>query len=324
MFILFLVKMTNQSNPNFLHINQFTLQAINTKFNRIVLHFGQISKELLLLIDNQLPDYQLVIPQNTFGSFIIPDLPYDCYFQESNLYLGPVIGFIPQEKFYQDPQQMLMRFAKYEEIRGLIFLFRPENINRINKTIEGYYFEPKNKEYIEGLFPLPDVVYNRISLSKKTAKLFNPIFNYPNTINKLKFWSLLRKHPDLKAYIPKTMKYSNSKSMLRMVESCNSIYLKPYNKSQGKGIFHLKKDAKGYQLTDGSFNSIHIKNKRQLNRVLKRKLKGSYLIQQEIPSIIAGKKIDFRVYLHKDQNNEWFLSGMESKVAKKGSIISNL
>jgi len=27
--------------------------------------------------------------------------------------------------------------------------------------------------------------------------------------------------------------------------------------------------------------------------------------------------------LHKDQNNEWFLSGMESKVAKEGSIISN-
>lgn len=323
MFILFLVKITNQSNPNFLHINQFTLKAINSKSNRIVLHFGQISKELLLIIDNQLPDYQLLIPQNTFGSIIIPDLPYDCYFQENNLYFGPVIGFIPQEKFYKDPQQMLMRFAKYEEIRGLIFLFRPENINRISNTIEGYYFNPKNKEFIEGLFPFPDVVYNRISLSKKTAKLFNTIFNYPNTINKLKFWTLLRNHADLKAYIPKTLKYTNSKNVLHMVEGCNSVYLKPYNKSQGKGIFHLKESEEGYLLTDGSFNSIHIKNKKQLNRVLKRKLKGSYLIQQEIFSIIAGKKIDFRVYLHKDQNNEWFLSGMESKIAKEGSIISN-
>ena len=119
------------------------------------------------------------------------------------------------------------------------------------------------------------------------------------------------------------MKYVNSKTVLNMVESCNSIYLKPYNKSQGKGIFHLKKDAEGYLLTDGSFNSIHIKNKKQLNRVLKKKLKGSYLIQQEIFSIIAGKKIDFRAYLHKDQNNEWRQSGMESKIAKEGSIISN-
>jgi len=323
MSILFLVKITNQSNPNFLHINQFTLKAINTKSNRIVLHFGQMSKELLLIIDNQLPDYQLVIPQNTFGSIMIPDLPYDCYFQENNLYLGPVIGFIPQEKFYKDPQQMLMRFAKYEEISGLIFLFRPKNINRISKTIEGYYFNPKKKDFIKGLFPFPNVVYNRISLSKKTSKLFNPIFNYPNTINKLKFWSLLRNNPDLKAYIPKTMKYTNSKSVLKMIESCNSVYLKPYNKSQGKGIFHLKMDAEGYLLTDGSFNSIPIKNKKQLNRVLKKKLKGSYLIQQEIFSIIAEKKIDFRIYLHKDQQNEWFLSGMESKIAKEGSIISN-
>lgn len=322
MLILFLVKITNQSNPNFLHINLFTLKAINTKSNRIELHFGQISKELLLIVDNQLPDYQLLIPQNAFGSIMIPDLPYDCYFQETNLYIGPVIGFIPQEKFYNDPQQMLMRFENYEEIRGLIFLFRPENINRLSKTIEGYYFEPKNKEFIKGLFPFPGVVYNRISLSKKTAKLFNPIFNYPNTINKLKFWSLLRNHPDLEAYIPKTMKYTN-KSVLHMVEGGNSVYLKPYNKSQGKGIYHLKKVAEGYQLTDGSFNSIHVKNKKQLNRVLKKKLKGSYLIQQEIFSIIAGKKIDFRVYLHKDQNNEWFLSGMESKIAKEGSIISN-
>jgi len=53
-----------------------------------MLHFGQMSKELLLIIDNQLPDYQLLIPQNTFGSIMIPDLPYDCYFQENNLYLG--------------------------------------------------------------------------------------------------------------------------------------------------------------------------------------------------------------------------------------------
>jgi len=322
-FILFLVKITNQSNPNFLHINQVTLKAINSKSNRIVLHFGQISKELLLIIDDQLPDYQLLIPQNAFGSIFIPDLPYDCHFQENNLYLGPVIGFIPQEKFFKDPQQMLMRFAKYEEIRGLIFLFKPKNINRISNTIEGYYFEPKSKEFIQGLFPFPDVVYNRISLSKKTAKLFNPIFNYPNNISKLKFWSLLRNHPDLKAYIPKTMKYTNSKSVLHMVEDCNSVYLKPYNKSQGKGIFHLKKNEEGYMLTDGSFNSIHIKSKKQLKRVLKRKLKGSYLIQQEVFSIIAGKKIDFRVYLHKDQNSEWFLSGMETKVAKEGSIISN-
>lgn len=323
MFILFLIKIANQSNPNFLHINQFTLQEINTKSNRIVLHFGQMSKELFLIIDNQLPDYQLLIPQNTFSPIIIPDLPYDCYFQDNNLYMGPVIGFIPQEKFYDDPQQMLMRFAKYEEIRGVIFLFRPKNINRINNTIEGYYFEPKNKEFVKGLFPFPDVVYNRISLSKKTAKLFNPIFNYPNTINKLKFWSLLRNHPDLESHIPKTMKYVNSKTVLNMVENCTSIYLKPSNKSQGKGIFHLKKNADGYQLTDGSFNTILIKNKKQLDRILKKKLKGSYLIQQEIPSIIAGKKIDFRIYLHKDQNKEWFLSGMESKIAKDGSIISN-
>lgn len=323
MFILFLIKIATQLNPNFLHINQFTLKKINNKSNKIVLHFGQISRELFLIIDNRLPDYQLLIPQNTFGPIIIPDLPYDCYFKENNLYLGPVIGFIPQEKFYNDPQQMLMRFAKYEEIRGLIFLFRPKNINSINNTIEGYYFNPKNKKFIKGLFPFPDVVYTRIRLSKKTAKLFTTIFNYPNNINKLKFWSLLRTHPDLESHIPKTMKYVNIKSVLNMVESCNSIYLKPYNKSQGKGIFHLKKNAEGYQLTDGSFNTILIKNKKQLNRVLKKKLKGSYLIQQEISSIIAGKKIDFRVYLHKDQNNEWFLSGMESKIAKEGSIISN-
>lgn len=322
--MVFSIKIQKELDTNSIHVNEFTQKEININSNKIMLHFGQISKELSLIIDNQIPDYQLLIPQNTFDHIIIPDLPYDCYLkEENNLYLGPVIGFIPQKMFYNNPQKMLMRFSRYEEIGGLIFLFRPININRENKTIEGYYFDPINKQLIMGLFPFPNVVYNRIPLSKETATLFKNIFNYPNNISKLKFWSLLRNHPDLESHIPNTMKYKNIKSLLQMVESCNSIYLKPFNSAQGRGILHLKKNVEGYQLTDGSFNSIVIKDNKQLKKILKKKLKGTYLVQQEIFSIIAGKKIDFRVYLHKDQNKEWFLSGIEAKIAKEGSIISN-
>lgn len=322
--MLFLIKMEKELDSNFLHVNEFTQREINIESNKIVLHFGQISKELTLVVDNRLLDYQLLIPQQPFDHIMIPDLPYDCYLLENNLYLGPVIGFIPQEKYYNNPQQMLMRFSKYVEIGGLIFMFRPKNINKINNTIEGYYFNPTRKQFIMGVFPFPDVVYNRIAISKKTATLLHThIFNYPNNIDKLKFWSLLRNHPELESHIPKTEKYTNTKSLLNMVDSYNSVYLKPHNKSQGKGILHLKKNAKGYQLTDGSFNSIVIKNNKHLTKVLKRKLKGTYLIQEEIFSKAERRKIDFRVYFHKDQNHKWFLSGMESKIAKEDSIISN-
>ncbi|WP_019415141.1 YheC/YheD family protein [Paenisporosarcina sp. TG20] len=320
---MFSIKIQKKLDTNVIHVNEYTQKEITINSNKIVLHFGEISKELPLVIDNSLPDNQLSIPQNTFEHISIPDLPYECYFQENDLYLGPVIGFIPQKKFYNNPRKMLMRFSRYDEIQGLIFLFRPKSINKLNNTIEGYYFDPKNKQFIEGLFPFPNVVYNRIPLSKKTATLFKNIFNYPNNINKLKFWSLLKSHSDLESHIPKTMKYKNIESLLQMVESYKSVYLKPYNKAQGRGILHLKKNVEGYQLTDGSFNSIIIKDKKQLKNVLKKKLKGTYIVQQEIFSIISGKKIDFRVYFHKDQNNEWLLSGMESKIAKEGSIISN-
>ncbi len=48
-----------------------------------------------------------------------------------------------------------------------------------------------------------------------------------------------------------------------------------------------------------------------------------YIVQQEIPFNSSGNKIDFRVYFQKDITKNWKYSGMETKVAKKGSIISN-
>ncbi|WP_257968103.1 YheC/YheD family protein [Peribacillus deserti] len=318
------IRLDKQLDSNLLLLNESTFEEINVNTHQIVLQFGKFSKVLSIIINDRIPDKVIAISPYLSDQLFIPELPYDCYFEGNRLNIGPVIGFIPQKKFYNNPKEMMMRFSRYNEIKGLIVMFRPKKIDRFRHTIEGYYLDPEKKQFIKGIFPYPNAVFNRVRLSKQTAALFiDSLFNYPNNINKLKFWSIMNEHSELKAYIPKTLELTDTKSLLNMLNSCSSIYLKPYNKSQGRGILHLKKTGESYLLKDGSFNSIFLRNDEELKEILSKRVKGTYLLQQEVGSKISGKKIDFRVYFHKDEDRKWYLSGMESKIAKEGSIISN-
>lgn len=291
----------------------------------IMLHFGQMVKELIIQIDNKIPEIDIVIPKILTQQITIPDVPYECYFNENHLIIGPVIGFIPLKVFYSNPKKMLLRFSNYNKIKGLIFIFRPKNIDHQNKTITGYYFEPKSREFIKATFPYPKAVYCRSKVSKKVYnKLGGNLFNFPYTnFSKKLFRNLMKKDPLLKNYIPETRDYSGLKSVLNMLKNHGSIYLKPPRLSQGRGIFRLKQDNDDYVLNNQSFRELKITTEEELSKILENKIHGDYLVQQEILSIQQDTKIDFRAYFHKGTDKQWMFTAFETKVGKEGSVISN-
>lgn len=327
----YLIKHSNK-DENLIYLNSQTLQHLDIKTAYIKLHFGQLTKKLKISINNKLKTGEIIVPQRLSEHITIPPLPYEYYFMNNQLFLGPVIGMVVYQRYMNDPNQQLLRFANYSKIKGLIFLFSPDLLNKQNKTISGYYYDPKTKSFIWGTFPLPCAIFNRIPLRKSRYKflkkhLGDTIFNYPyGNSNKLEFWNIMSKQAVIRNHLPRTKEYKNVNSLLKSLKSCDSVYLKPATMAGGNGIFHVKKINKGYLWSDILGKQIEIKSKDALAQTLKDNLvkNKTYIVQKEIPTFNEKQnKIDFRIYLQKDYTKNWRFSGIETKVGQKNSIIAN-
>lgn len=316
----------------YVYLNSQTLERIDPEAEEITLHFGQLQKNLKIIIDNELEAGQIIIPQNLTKLISIPSLPYEYYFINNHLHLGPVIGMIVYTRYMNDPSQQLQRFADYENIKGLIYLFFPKTIDKWNKTISGCYYDPEKNSFVDGVFPFPNVIFNRIPLRKSRydylkKEIGDKIFNYPyGNTDKFDFWKLMYKQPVIKNYLPKTKKLENVTGVLKALEYSDSVYLKPVSMAGGNGIFHLKKMDDGYKWTDIEGKTVDVKDKKGLSEILRKQLipKKEYIIQEEILTFNKDQnKLDFRIYLQKDYSKKWRYSGLETKVGKKDSIIAN-
>jgi len=108
------------------------------------------------------------------------------------------------------------------------------------------------------------------------------------------------------------------------------VYLKPKNGSLGYGIVKVvKHNGGGYDVSyhNGSGNvKRHFGKLSSLyQHVFRSRRVGSYLAQQGIPLMtFHGRPFDFRVHLHKNQQNEWVVSCTAAKVAGSGSVTTHV
>lgn len=165
---MFIINLDKSHTADRIHLSYKTLQQLKPKSDSITLHFGMLTKKLNINIDATLKTGEINIPQKLGPEVTIPDLPYDHYFKEDHLFLGPVIGYLAVPKYYKNPTLVSRRFSNYDRVRGLIFLFRPNTIRMNNDTISGKYFDPVTKTFVKGIFPYPSVIFNRSPLSRKT------------------------------------------------------------------------------------------------------------------------------------------------------------
>jgi YheC/D like ATP-grasp len=325
------VLIDKELDPLYIHLNEEILKRLNIQTNSVILNFGQFKKELTIEIDNNLKPNQITLSSYMNENLSIPDLPFDSYFIENHLFLGPVIGFLETPWFNPKQETTKLRFSNYDKVKGLIYIFNSKTINQSTKTISGYYYEPTTNSFIKGTFPYPSAIYNRSPMNPNLYRHFKEhigekIFNYPyRNDNKYSFWLNMSKIPYIREHLPFTRRYKGIESLVQILTRYDSVFLKPTSLSRGRGIFHIKKEDKGYIVSSNTGDkflteSIETLEERLHSSIMKN---SRYIIQQEIPFNHSGKKIDFRLYLQKDETKNWKYSGMETKVAKVGSVISN-
>ncbi|MDD3268882.1 MAG: YheC/YheD family protein [Syntrophomonadaceae bacterium] len=273
------------------------------------------------------------------------------YDQKANMiHLGPTIGiissFLPNREEF-DPTSMQAELICLSNIGkklpGQVYIFTPGCINWASNTVRGYVYRQLSSErgmWISQLYPLPDVVYDRIpsrGLEAKNTirntkhrlcrmpylKYFNPSF-----LNKWEVYQLLITDPRLYAYIPETQHLTHA-NLEAMLEKYDTLYLKPANGSLGKGIIKVRRDEKGILHLIAHRKGRHRSQVNNASDLLKKTkvFRGdrSYIVQQGIKlATYQGSPFDIRIVFQKNNKGEWQVGKKFVRVAAKGSSVANL
>lgn len=304
---------------------------------RVILNLGSWKNEMVIDYRSDFPADVIGLPAGLSPYFQIPNtLPYEMYLEERNLYLGPIIAFIPVGDRKRLTEERLNKlecyFTDYKSLKGLLYVGATNAIDPINGTIEGFYYDPEDEgkaPWKPGIFPYPNVLYrktdfrNDIFQSLITTignKIFNTYF-----FDKWELWEWLSPYPSLKEHLPETRKLKNLEDLNLMLQAHPNVYLKLRNGSQGKGLIRVKKSIQGYhfiyRLEGEKVKSSSAEASQFIAELIKQK---EYLIQEAIPIMqYEERNFDFRVIMQKNSSLQWTCPGIIARFGAKGNIATN-
>lgn len=267
--------------------------------------------------------------------------------ENKTLHIGPLIGilidFLPNKEEY-DPKSVQAELVYLSTIGrrlpGQFFVFTPNCIKWSNQTVKGYVWRNGGMErgrWSSSIYPLPDVVYDRIStrLAQTRSKnacqrlmgltdlhYFNPSF-----LNKWRVHELLAQNPDLHQYLPETH-LLNQNNLEAMANKYRVLYLKPSNGSLGARIIqtNVGDNKLNYTIYNHGRRSRQAANPAELLQATRAtRGKRSYIVQQGIDlDTYNGSPFDLRIITQKNREGKWLISKKFARVAPSGSSIANL
>lgn len=167
--------------------------------------------------------------------------------------LGPIIGILvsynQKKKLAGNGPLFLQLQQELSKQGGIILLFAPEDISE--HEVAGFIFSLKDNRWVYAKTPLPHVVYNRVPFrkaekqqsykdavqffAKKNISFFNPTF-----LNKYDIYTLFKKHPILKAFLPPTILIADKNELYNFLVEHQNIYIKPAEGKKGNNIINIQ------------------------------------------------------------------------------------
>lgn len=263
------------------------------------------------------------------------------------LVIGPLIGILLPRIRSASTGQLFGKTAAFcKEMSdacrlygAVAIFFAPEALSSGQTSIQAWAYR---NDWRKSTFPLPDVVYNRLTSRKSEnsqavqqfmrdlkarhhGKIFNECF-----LNKHEVFHALKKEPGLHKFLPESYAFKDFAMLKSMCQKYAVVFLKPVRGSLGKGILRIVKRAHGgydcqYTTVNGtrtqSFNSLS-----NLYKAISGKLKTQkYQIQQGLQLVSAGgRPIDFRAVVQKDGKGEWGVTSVVARIAGNQRFVSNI
>jgi hypothetical protein len=274
------------------------------------------------------------------GSYHIYDL------LDNQIYIGPVVAVMSSAVYKNHyPRgktgRMLRELIQYARERGIfVYLFGLDGIVKDLSQIRGISI--KNNSWQPGIFPWPDIIYNRIRLRKierlpKTTRLLRQ-FNVDKRIyffnsrylNKREVYEALKKHPDTESLIPDTRSFGRA-NLQSMLKAHDEVFMKPNHGSIGKGIYKIKKLVPGRYAYAAASSTLPVWKGPYAMEALYQHLRSSagakrdYLLQQAIKlARFKSRVFDVRSQMQKNMQGEWVLTGAAVRVAARNKFVTHI
>ncbi len=222
---------------------------------------------------------------------------------------------------------------------ALVYIFSPHDVSANFQSVAGWVF---NGRWTKMTFPVPDVVYNRLTHRKyenraSVQRLFKEMKLRHHTemfnekyLNKAEVFEALKNDHSLHRYLPESHLLKNYQMLKTMCGKYPVVFLKPVTGSYGIGIIRVNRH-RGNTYT-GHFTHMNGTRKQNFPSIAKLfsaisgKLKArKYQIQQGIPLISAGgRPVDFRALVQKKARHEWSLTSIVARIAGNDHFVSNI
>lgn len=288
----------------------------------------------------------MYIPLSLMASLRIPRTGSVFVANNNNkeLRIGPVIGILTNVVNGTSPfgtkTGFIRQIMNTASTKSFAFAFSPSSVNWIQETVTGI-IPKEGGGWIRKTFPLPDVVYNRLSSRKaeKSAGMEGfkdrfvrrgiPLFNW-SFFDKWEVYKMLD-GDDAFRFVPESRINPSADQIKEMLDKHKFIYLKPTAGSLGIGIYRVtynpkrgyfvryRKGGKNVLIRYGKFDGLM-----QMLGTGRGRL-TNYVAQQGIRLIeIDSCPIDFRFHLTKNGNNNWIVAAIGAKKSGKGSVTTHI
>jgi len=331
---------------NFIYTNNLVINRLGLPLGEpIELSFGS-KKAYVYVRESPVKGNLIRIPSHIANNLLLPNgvKIRAKYHQSTGLKFGPLLGILVQNVQKNQPQTPFGKFTNFaievsEKSRamGIIpYFFTADRISKNSDFISGWFYY--NNKWEEGTFPIPSVIYNRISLRKEEEKLLpiihklqkqHPfVFFNNNFLNKWEVYQLLMQTAT-RQILPKTVKLQGIATLREILKRFSIVYLKPTNGALGNGIMRLEKTSDGYIVQSNRAQgpvSMNFKSLENLVKYLRPRIAGkTYLVQEGINLIkIDGRPIDFRILVQKNAKGNWDVTSMVARIANDKQFVSNL
>lgn len=269
------------------------------------------------------------------------------YLPESRTFhLGPLIAVMVSRIHTHSPDRPFGSNTSFcreltlacEKFGGLVYFLSPADLPVESGFLKGWMYHEK---WSRRSFPVPDVVYNRLTTRKleNSPKVQQFISEIKSTyrahvfnekyLNKTEVFRVLNKVPGLKVYLPESYSYKGYDTLQTMCLRYSTVFLKPVTGSLGKGIIRISRASKGYLchfnqrsgMRKLAFPTLRVLHQHIGSRVRK----SRYQIQQGIRLIhTGGRPIDFRALVQKNSKGTWAVTSIVGRIAGSDTFVSNL
>ncbi len=259
------------------------------------------------------------------------------------LCLGPIVAIFAAKKRRSGRRALfgvrtgdLKHLIAHGRALGMVaFVAAPDGIEEGADYVEGYV--RSGKRWVKRRLPLPDVVYDRVQArswerraSTQRAKAVLqaiPDVHYFNEgfFDKWSIYQRMSRHERLVRYIPETRQLTGPASLQAFLDQHSSVYVKPTEGSQGKGVVRVRRTHTGYEWRHG--RRIHGTTRFDaLYKGITRIQRGRrYIVQQDLHlATFGGAPFDVRILMQKTGDGEWARTKTYARVAPQGRVTSNL